>query len=449
MDSSALCNVPNRTIFLHDNLEVLQGLNSGCIDLIYLDPPFNKNKKFTAPIGSSAEGAEFSDIFREEDVKDDWLKTIKEDQPELYQYLNGIKGVGKPYNFNYLAYMAIRLIECHRMLKSTGSLYLHCDPTMSHYLKTTLDCIFGEENFRNEIVWNYAKWSNVSNAFQANHDLIMFYSKAKETKFNRLYKISDDKRKKLAKGYQINVANGVRQLIYYDPRKVKEVNAARYDVLVDRTSANPGSPMPDVWTDINILNSQAKERTGYPTQKPLALLDRVINASSNEGDIVLDPFCGCATTCIAAEKVNRQWIGIDVSVKAYELVKRRLDAEVARPHELPMERQEVHLKTNPPHRTDIGASVHETKYVYIISHPKYPDEYKVGIAKDVTSRLNAYQTSDPDRSYKLEFSHATHLYRQTEAYIHEHFENKHEWVTADLEDIKREILNYSEESAHV
>ncbi|MCY4302291.1 MAG: DNA methyltransferase, partial [Aestuariivita sp.] len=153
------CNVPNRTIFCDDNLDVLREINSGCIDLIYLDPPFNKNKRFTAPIGSSAEGAEFDDIFREEDVKDEWLVTIKEDQPELYHYLNGIQGVGNSYNFAYLAYMAIRLLECHRLLKETGSIYFHCDPTMSHYLKTLMDCVFGEGNFRNEIVWCYRKWS--------------------------------------------------------------------------------------------------------------------------------------------------------------------------------------------------------------------------------------------------------------------------------------------------
>ena len=141
------CNVENRTIFCDDNLDVLQGINSECIDLIYLDPPFNKNKKFTAPIGTSAEGAEFSDIFRQEDVKDEWLTTLKQDQPELDHYLNGIRGVGRPYNFAYLAYMAIRLIECKRVLKQSGSIYLHCDPTMSHYLKTTMDCIFGEDKF--------------------------------------------------------------------------------------------------------------------------------------------------------------------------------------------------------------------------------------------------------------------------------------------------------------
>ena len=117
------CNVANRTIFCDDNLDVLRGINSDCIDLIYLDPPFNKNKKFTAPIGTSAEGASFKDIFREDDLKDDWLHTIREDSPELFHYLNGIKGIGKPYNFAYLAYMSFRFIECHRILK-TGGVYL-------------------------------------------------------------------------------------------------------------------------------------------------------------------------------------------------------------------------------------------------------------------------------------------------------------------------------------
>jgi len=118
------CNVKNRTIFNRDNLDILRGINSECVDLIYLDPPFNKNKIFAAPIGTSAEGAEFSDIFRKEDVKDEWLVTIEEDEPELYNYLNGIKGVGKPYNFAYLAYMAIRLIECRRVLKPEGGGHL-------------------------------------------------------------------------------------------------------------------------------------------------------------------------------------------------------------------------------------------------------------------------------------------------------------------------------------
>lgn len=417
------CNVLNRTIFLHDNLEILQGINSDCIDLIYLDPPFNKNKIFSAPIGSSAEGAEFSDIFREEDVKTEWLQTIKEDHHELFQYLNGIKGVGKPYNFAYLAYMAIRLIECHRILKETGSLYLHCDPTMSHYLKTTLDCIFGEQNFRNECLWLYAGGGVPKTDFPRKHDVILRYTKSALCTFNVLRKLYGPHAKS---GRRATDLGGTRS-VEYNPK---------------------GTPVNNWWNDIKPLINWHKERTGYPTQKPLALLDRIINASSNEGDIVLDPFCGCATTCVAAENNGRQWIGIDVSIKAYELVKERLEKEVARPDALPTYRNEIHLKSDPPVPSDISSSMQNVKDVYIISHRAYPGEYKVGIAKDAKARLKSYQIGDPERSYKLEFSHKTHLYRETEAHIHEHFDNKHEWVKASIESIKREILNYVEESKH-
>ena len=158
-------NVENRTIFCDDNLDVMAGINDQCIDLIYLDPPFNKNKEFAAPIGSSAEGASFKDIFREDDLKKEWLWTIREDQPELYRFLDGINGVGKPYNFAYLAYMAIRLLEMKRILKDTGSIYLHCDQTMGHYLKVLMDCVFGEKNFINEVVWCYTGPSNTKRYF--------------------------------------------------------------------------------------------------------------------------------------------------------------------------------------------------------------------------------------------------------------------------------------------
>ena len=149
----ASANIKNRTILCRDNLEILRGINSNCIDLIYLDPPFNKNKTFTAPIGTSAEGAEFKDIFEEKDVKDEWLRAIEIKHPKIYSLIDGVRSVSNKYNWRYLSYMAIRLIECHRVLKVTGSLYLHCDPTMSHYLKLLMDCIFEEKNFRNEIIW--------------------------------------------------------------------------------------------------------------------------------------------------------------------------------------------------------------------------------------------------------------------------------------------------------
>lgn len=346
--------------------------------------------------------------------------------------------------------MAIRLIECHRVLKSTGTLYLHCDPTMSHYLKTTLDCIFGEENFRNEIVWHYGKMSNPGRNFPANHDTILRYTKTGEYTFNVIKGAESEYRNRYAR-YLINnqvrwgsVKNSQDKLILGRAKKVRaQLNKKHLDdkdVLFDFDKEFKAQS--DV-IYVSIIKGNSAERVGYPTQKPKALLKRLIEASSNEGDIVLDPFCGCATTCVAAEDNKRQWIGIDVSPKAYDLVKERLDREVAHPDALPTYRNEIHLKSNPPKRTDIGASMRKVKDVYIISHPKFPSEYKVGIAKNVKARLNSYQIGDPERSYKLEFSHKTHLYRQTEAHIHEHFENKHEWVRADLKDIKREILSYA------
>ncbi|MCY4056145.1 MAG: DNA methyltransferase [Cyanobacteria bacterium MAG CAR4_bin_6] len=410
------CNLPNRTIFCDDNLDVLRGINSECIDLIYLDPPFNKNKKFTAPIGSSADGAEFSDIFREEDVKDEWLVTIREDQTELYHYLNGIKGVGNSYNFAYLAYMAIRFLECHRVLKSTGSIYLHCDPTMSHYLKALMDCVFGEDNFRNEIVWFYSNASRGKNQWAKSHDIILWYAKSeKGGRFNR-------------KDVLVPFQSGM--------------TAWRYTKGGQAGKPIPKGKTPDDVISIPSLNAMAKERTGYPTQKPLALLDRIIKASSNENDIVLDPFCGCATTCVAAEHLGRQWIGIDVSVKAYELVKERLTKEAADPDDLIKRQNEIHLRTDPPTRTDLGTDYREKKFVYVISHPAYPGEYKVGIAKNWKSRLNAYQTSDPDRQYKMEYNLETRRFRETERHIHDVFPNKHEWVQGDLDKIVAEIESW-------
>lgn len=413
------CNVENRTIFCDDNLDILTGINSECIDLIYLDPPFNKNKKFTAPIGTSAEGASFTDIFREEDIKKDWLVTIQEDHPELSRYLNGIRGVGKPYNFAYLAYMAIRLIECHRVLKSTGSVYLHCDPTMSHYLKTVMDCIFGEDNFRNEVIWQYFMGGKSNQDFARKHDVILRYAKGDSWTFNlprvirRLdYKPSLGDDSKHAK-------SGKDELGYWTMVRC-----------------------PDVWQIRSVFN-MSNEYVGYPTQKPVALLERIIKASSNEGDMVLDPFCGCATTCVVAEKLDRQWIGVDISIKAYDLVRERLSKEAADPNDLLKYQNVIHMRTDPPKRTDQDTDYREKKFVYVISHPQYNGEYKVGIAKNWKSRLNSYQTSDPDRQYKVEFKLETPRFRETELHIHKKFENKHEWVRGKLTDIIREIKQYN------
>ena len=419
MSTQALQQIPNRSVFCRDNLDVLEKINSQSIDLIYLDPPFNKKKTFAAPIGSSAEGAEFSDIFRKEDVKDEWLQTIKEDYEDIHILLRAVNNLeGKQsYNFCYLSYMSIRLIEMHRILKDTGSIYLHCDQTMSHYLKLLLDCIFGEKNFRNEVVWCYAGASEAKVSFPKKHDIIFFYTKSN----NHIFNVDD-----IRIPYKMQRSEGAKW-----GNKIHEKHPLGTKCL------GWFSDIPSFMTA-----SQSPERVGYPTQKPLALLERIIKASSKEGDIVLDPFCGCATTCVAAEKLNRQWIGIDVSHKAYELVRQRLKKEVEEKRDLFDPEKDVYYSTSPPRRTDLGVDYREQKYVYIISHPKYPGEYKVGIAKDWKSRLTSYQTGDPDRAYKMEFYLLTPYFREIESYIHEKFESKHEWVQGALEAIRREIENY-------
>ena len=430
MSSQSSCNVENRSLFCRDNLDVLRGINSSCIDLVYLDPPFNKKKEFTAPIGSSAEGASFSDVFKEEDVKEEWIQTIEEDNEELRKFLLSVQDWGNTYNFAYLAYMAIRVLEIRRILKDTGSIYLHCDPTMSHYLKLLLDCIFGEKCFRNEIVWCYTGPSNTKQWFPRKHDVLFFYAQSKSTRFHsnevRIpYSESFIERRKYTEGEK-GITSG-----HIQGRDEKEI----------ATSFGSGKIIEDYWTDIPAGGQISKEeRVGYPTQKPLALLERIIKASSKEGDIVIDPFCGCATTCVAAEKLGRKWIGIDVSIKAYELVQQRLRKEVADPEHLFDSQKGLHFSTSPPKRTDIGATYVEQKYVYVISNSAYPGEYKVGIAKDWKARLNSYQTSDPNRGYKLEYELLTPHFRAIEQHIHEAFENKHEWIRGALQHIRDEIL---------
>ncbi len=415
-------NIKNRTIFCNDNLNVLKGINSNAIDLIYLDPPFNKKKTFAAPLGSNAEGAEFEDIFRLEDIKAEWIQTIEQDNEALYNFINGIKLIeGKTsYNFCYLCYMAIRLIECHRILKPTGSIYLHCDPTMSHYLKLVLDCIFGEKNFKNHVIWAYKSGGTSKSYFARKHDDILFYSKSKNYYFKTLKEKSYNRQ--------------------YKPYKFKGVKEYK-DLLGWYTLVN----LKDVW-NIDMVGRSSKERTGYPTQKPLALLERIIQASCPNEGIVLDPFCGCATTCVAAEKLERKWIGIDVSLEAYKLVQERLKKEVhwsesGQLIEKALQKSKaITLRTNPPQRTDEGDSYLEKKWIYVISNRQYPGEYKVGVAKYWQARLNSYQTSDPNRGYKMEYKLETAYFNQIEKAVHDFFINKHEWVKANLEDIKHKII---------
>ncbi|MDR1787822.1 MAG: HNH endonuclease [Treponema sp.] len=292
------------TLYTGDNLYVLYGLNSGLADLIYLDPPFNTKRLYSAPVGSRAAGASFKDMWTWKDVDEYYLGKLAINYPALAHYIAGAGAVHSKAMMAYLTYMAQRIVEMHRVLKASGSLYLHCDPTASHYLKGLLDSVFGRDNFRNEIVWSYQRWTAGKLMFQRMHDIILFYTKSKaESKFNVLMEPYSGKSAHQAKRFTQIVEGKLVQ--NYTEDNVREKS------------------MRDVW-DISILNSQSKERTGYPTQKPLALLHRIVKASSNEGDIVLDPFCGCATTCVAAQQLGRKWIGIDIEKQPVKILIDRL-----------------------------------------------------------------------------------------------------------------------------
>ena len=328
-----MLNIKTNVIFCRDNIDVLKGMNSHSVDLIYLDPPFNKKKSFHAPTGSQAEGASFKDIWGQEDIKEGYLAYIQELYPKIYKYIMGMKNINHDKSdFCYLVYMAERLVECHRVLKETGSVYYHCDSTMSHYIKLLMDCIFGTQNFRNEIVWHYSTGGSSKNKFSKKHDTIFYYAKnAKKIKFNLSKEKSYTKSKNRRPGI-INYGAGTAEF-FQDKKGV-------YNLI----------NMKDVW-NISYIGSTHSERVGYPTQKPIKLLERIIKASSNEGDVVLDPFCGCATTCVAAHKLNRQWIGIDVSRIAYHLVIERIKNEVNT--ELPFNPNEIIHREDIPDRTDI------------------------------------------------------------------------------------------------
>lgn len=342
------------TIFCHDNLPILRGINSDSIDLIYLDPPFNKGRNFHAPIGTTAEGAEFKDIWSPDDVKDEWHNEVNDRYPSLYKYLNAVEAIGSRSAKYYLIYMAVRLIEMYRILKPTGSIYLHCDPSASHYLKLLMDTIFKHGNFRNEIIWCYGAGYPPKRDFPRKHDVILRYTKTAKYHFDASSPILRIPFNQTAVDMHFTNKDKMGRLYRkYDSGKI--------------SYADEGKVVPDFWVDIDGQMARSpisKEYTGYPTQKPLALLERIIAASSDKKDYVLDPFCGCATTCIAAAKLERRWIGIDVSRKAHDLVKMRLQKEV--PPNLfdgvPIFREDIPVRTDKPFRRKFTAADKNRKY---------------------------------------------------------------------------------------
>ena len=373
-------------LFYGDNLSVLRdSIASESVDLIYLDPPFNSaasyNVLFKAPSGegSQAQIEAFEDTWHwNESAERAFDEVVTGPQSDASVMLRAMRtALGENDMMAYLAMMAVRLVELHRALKTTGSLYLHCDPTASHYLKVILDSIFGPSGFQNEVIWKRTGSHGGSKRWGPLHDTILFYSKSASFTWNRVFQDYDEDY--IEKFYRFDDEKGRYRLVTLTGAGTRSGDSGKPWRGVDPTSSgrhwavpigalqaaypnrdlsvlstqekldlldeaglvywpprgsvpqqkrysdeNPGVPIQDIITDIRPLSSQSQERLGYPTQKPLALLERIISASSNEGDVVLDPFCGCGTTVHAAQKLNREWVGIDITHLAISLIERRL-----------------------------------------------------------------------------------------------------------------------------
>ena len=318
--ASDQANFKNRTLFQGDNLDYLRLLNSESVDLIATDPPFNKGRDFHAKPTSVAKGARFHDRWSwEKDVHKDWLDEINDADKDT-DLVNAIECVREAHSDAmgaYLCYMAVRLLSMRRILKHTGSIYLHCDPTASHYLKMIMDAIFGYKNFRNDIVWCYNVGGKGNKWWARKHDNLLFYTKTDKYHFDG--KAVGIPRDTGSKSFGGKIGTDEDGRPYQD--KIVKSTGKVYRYYLDE----PKIPE-DWWVGINSLQSGVAERVenNYPTQKPIALYVRIIKASSGKADIVLDPFCGCATTLVAAELNERQWIGIDLWEKTYHLVEQRL-----------------------------------------------------------------------------------------------------------------------------
>lgn len=355
---------PN-ALYYGDCLDWMGRWDDQSVDLIYLDPPFNSQADYNVLYGRAAGGAQyraFTDTWTwDQDAADRLARYEAAIARPAHAAIVGLRAILGPSGMlAYLTYMAERLEQCHRLLKPTGSLYLHCDPTASHYLKVLLDAVFGHENFRNEIIWQRTKAKGLaSTRLPSNHDVLLFYGKTSSTQWHALVtpynpEILDEKtaskyrhREPDGRLYRLdNLLNpnkdrsnltyeflGVtrvwrwtrdRMQAAYDAGLVVQSKPGRVPQLKRYLDEQKGRSLGDIWVDIPPINSQARERLGYPTQKPVALLERLIRASSNPGDLVLDPFCGCGTTIAAARSLDRQWIGIDIDAFAVDLIRERL-----------------------------------------------------------------------------------------------------------------------------
>ena len=378
----ALQNFPDNALYELDNLDVLRGMNSETVDLIATDPPFNTKRNRAGTAGFYVDNWKWGDTgtipdqWAWNEVHPVWLDEIRDDNPALFEVIEAAEHCHGQDIAAFLCFLSVRLLEMHRILKPTGSLYLHCDHTANAYIRMTLDAIFGAKNLRNEIVWCYKRMAaSGQKQFNRCHDSIFLYSKDKKWTFN---------------------VDAVRL-----PYAESSLNRAGYK----KTSLGGGAPQsqicelnsngrfPEDWWEIPFIRPNSKERTGSPDQKPLALYERIVLASSNEGDLVLDPFAGCATTIMAAKNNGRRWVGIDRRPDARFHVVCRMegikakDAEDIRklPHltdwlDARLARHDAHFRTEPPTRTDEGdtaapflAAVHTASEKSLLSHREMKD----------------------------------------------------------------------------
>ena len=418
-------NWKNRTLFHGDNLTFLRAMDSETVDLIATDPPFNKGRDFHATPDSLAAGAKFQDRWSwERDVHEEWADQITDDFPRLMEAIESARYAHSDGMGAFMCFMAVRLLEMRRVLKPTGSLYLHCDPTASHYLKACMDAIFGWRNFRNEIVWRRSAAHNAADKFGPNHDVILFYAMPGyrhvvqfspylagyvEEYFTKADDRGRYREQELHGSGTRNGASGkpwrgfdptVKGRHWAVPSKLvlslgidsdlpqhEKLDALHKMGFIDLNSKylpqyrqyladSPGVPLQDVWAyqpytngllqwsedqidkDVRwIPDRDKKERVGFPTQKPLGLYSRMILSSTQSGDIVCDPFAGCATTLVAAERLGRQWVGMDIWQNAKVVVLNRMTQErLALPE---AERgdlftEEIHFTAELPIRTDDG-----------------------------------------------------------------------------------------------
>ncbi len=361
-------NLETGVLFYGDNLPILrEHIPDESVDLVYLDPPFSSNRSYNVLFKdesgkhSEAQIEAFEDTWHwSEAVEQAYLWLWTTGPPDVSRAIKALRDlVGANQVMAYLVMMAARLVELHRVLKPTGSIYLHCDPTASHYLKVLMDAIFGPTRFKNEVVWQRTSAHNDPSRYGRVHDTLLVYSKGKTHKWNQQYEVPSeryfaahdferDKDGRLFRKRDLTApGHGDRSGQYewrgkrppagrmwsYTKENMERLEAEgrivytrtgmpRLKIYLDDLR---GVPLQDVWTHPDLwLNSASKERLGYPTQKPLALLERIINTSSDPGDVVLDPFCGCGTAIAAAQKLGRRWIGIDITHLSISLLKSRL-----------------------------------------------------------------------------------------------------------------------------